>query len=122
MCPSWRRSLLGVRIYTDEDVNPAIAAGLRRRGIDAWAASEVRNFSLSDEDQLLYASQYHAVLFTHDAHLVGIASEWAKLGKEHWGVVYVHRERTSIGECILRLKDLAEILTPKEMKNRVEFL
>ena len=61
-------------------------------------------------------------MFNIEHDLVGIAGKWAGLGKEHWGVVYVHRESLSIGECVLRLKDLAELLTPEEMKNRVEFL
>ena len=38
------------------------------------------------------------------------------------GVIYVHQDQLSIGECIRRLKDYADILEAEDMQNRVEFL
>jgi predicted nuclease of predicted toxin-antitoxin system len=111
-----------IRIYTNENVNPAIAEGLRRRGVEAWPAHKAGNLSLSDDEQLQYASQQRAVLFTHDPHLIVVAHQWVRQGQEHWGVIYVHQESLSIGECIRRLKDFAEILQAADMKNRVEYL
>jgi hypothetical protein len=54
-----------VRIYTDESVDVAVAAGLKRRGVDAWSARDVGNLGLSDEEQLRYASREHAMIFAH---------------------------------------------------------
>jgi len=111
-----------IRIYTDENVNPAIPEGLRRRGVKAWSAADASTLGLSDEEQLTYATQQGAVLFTHDADLILIARNWTAQGKEHGGVIYVHQDSLSIGECIRRLKDYADIPGVEDMKNRVEFL
>lgn len=69
-----------------------------------------------------YTAQERAVLFTHDADFISIARNWAQQGKEHWGVIYVHQDSLSIGECIRRLKDYADILEAEDMKDHVEFL
>lgn len=114
--------MASLKIYTDENVNPAIVNGLRRRGVKAWSTVEAGNSGLSDEDQLVYAAKEHAVLFTHDMDLISIANKWIKAGKEHWGVIYVHQESLSIGQCIYRLKDYVDILEAEDMKNLVEFL
>ncbi|RMH95513.1 MAG: hypothetical protein D6681_12950 [Calditrichaeota bacterium] len=111
-----------LKIYADENVNPAIVNGLRRRGVEAMAAVEVGNLGLSDEQQLQYAVKEKAVLFTHDVDLLVIAKRWTHEGKEHWGVIYVHQDQLSIGQCIYRLKEYADILDAEDMKNRVEFL
>ena len=72
-----------VRIYLDENVPSAVAAGLRRRRIDAFTTAEAGKLGASDEEQLRYAAQEQAVLFTHDADLIRLAWEWAQSGKEH---------------------------------------
>ena len=114
--------MAAIRIYTDENINPAIVEGLRRRGVDAWSAAGVGNLGISDEEQLEYATSKCAILFTHDTDLIPIARSWIQEGKEHWGVIYVHQDRLSIGECIRRLKDYVDILEAEDMKNCMEFL
>jgi hypothetical protein len=42
--------------------------------------------------------------------------------QEHWGIIYVHEQKLSIGECIRRLLDYALLLEAEDMRNRVEFL
>jgi predicted nuclease of predicted toxin-antitoxin system len=111
-----------IRIYTDENVNPTIADGLRRRGVDAWSATDAGTLGFRDEEQLAYAARQGAVLFTHDADLITVACNWIKHGMNHSGVIYVHQDNLSIGECIRRLKDYAAALKAEDMKNRVEFL
>jgi predicted nuclease of predicted toxin-antitoxin system len=111
-----------IRIYTDENVNPAVAEGLRRRGIDASSAIEVGNVKIDDEAQMEYATREQAVLFTHDTDLLVISRRWMEEDRKHWGVIYIHQDSLSIGECIRRLKDYADILEAEDMINRVEFL
>ncbi len=77
---------------------------------------------MSDEEQLHYAARERAVLFTHDADLIRVAWDWTQKGKEHWGVIYVHPEKLSLGECIRRLKEYATTFQAEDLKNRVEFL
>ncbi len=55
-----------IRIYTDESVNVFIAEGLKRRGIDAFSARDAGNLALTDEEQLIYACDEKATIFTHD--------------------------------------------------------
>lgn len=111
-----------IRIYADENVDHAIVDGLRRRGVTAWSTVDAQTLGTTDEEQLAYAASQRAVLFTHDTDLIAIAREWATQNKQHYGVIYVHQDALSIGECIRRLKDYADILEIKDMKNRVEFL
>ena len=45
-----------VRFYFDEHVDPLIADGLRRLGIDAQTAGEVGHLNYPDPDHLAYAT------------------------------------------------------------------
>ncbi len=114
--------MAALRIYTDESVPTTVAEGLKRRGVDAWSARDTGNLGLSDEEQLEYAIREQAVIFTHDDDFLRLAHDWTQQGKEHWGIIYVHQYKHSIGECIRHLMDYALILEADDMKNRVEFL
>lgn len=72
--------------------------------------------------KLNYACQQKAVIFTHDADFLKIAHQWVKQGSEHWGVIYAHQRKFSIGECIRRLLLYALVMEPEDMRNRIEFL
>lgn len=94
---------------------------LKQRGVAAWSALDAGNVGLSDQAQLEYARHKKAVIFTHDADFLRPAHEWAQAGKEHWGIIYVHEKKLSIGECIRRLIRYAPTLEPEDMKNHIEF-
>ena len=64
-----------IRIYTDESVNVGVAEGLKRRGVDALSARDSGNLGLTDE-QLIYASEEIATIFTHDTDFLRIAARW----------------------------------------------
>jgi predicted nuclease of predicted toxin-antitoxin system len=114
--------LAGLKIYTDENVDIRIAEGLRRRGTEAFSAIGKGMIGITDAEHFQYASKNKAVIFTHDHHFLEIAKKITKEGKEHWGVIYVEMNKLSIGECIKRLALYADILSPEEMKNQIEFL
>ena len=111
-----------IRIYTDESVRVAIAEGLKRRGVDAFSARDMGNLGLTDEEQLVYARDNKAVLFTHDTDFLRLAVKWIEEEKNHYGVIYCRQKDYGIGECIRRLKFLATILTAEDMSNHIEFL
>ncbi|MCZ7356290.1 MAG: DUF5615 family PIN-like protein [Candidatus Methanoperedens sp.] len=108
-----------IKIYTDENVNVAIVDGLRRRGVEAWSAIDKKKLGLSDEEQLKYALEERATIFTHDDDFLSMAAE---SGMEHYGIIYVHQQHLSVGECIRRLKAIVETMSPEEMHNRILFL
>ena len=99
-----------------------MAEGLRLYEIEASSAREEGRLGISDEEQLSHAKKLKAVLFTHDHHLIEIAEAWNKKGDDHFGVIFMEMQRLKTGECIRRLALYAEVLSPDEMKNQIEFL
>jgi predicted nuclease of predicted toxin-antitoxin system len=111
-----------IRIYTDESVNIAVVEGLKRRGIDAFSARDMGNLGLTDQEQLIFANNQEAVVFSHDTDFLQIAAKWIKEKRAHHGIIYCHQKDYTLGECIRRLKLLATILTRDDIINHVEFL
>ena len=108
-----------IRIYTDESVNVAIAEGLKRRGVKIWSARDAGKLGLSDEEQLEYAIKERAAIFTHDDDFLSLVIESER---EHYGIIYVHQQHLSIGDCVRLLKAIVEITSPDEMCNQIQFL
>ena len=111
-----------IRIYTDESVDVAIAQGLQRRGVDAFSARDRDRLGLTDEEQLIFAKEEKATIFTHDIDFIRIAAQWNDEGRTHLGVIYCHQTEYGIGDCIRNLKILVTVLTPEDMLNHIEFL
>ena len=106
-----------IKFYLDEQVNLAVATGLRRRDVDVLTTQEAGMLGASDEDHLALATGQNRVMFTQDDDFLRLHAQ----GIEHTGIVYV-RQRTSIGYIVRGLILIYQLLTPDEMKNRLEFL
>jgi len=100
-----------MRIYTDESVDVAIAQGLERRGVEAFSARDCEKLGLTDEEQLVFARQERATIFTHDTDFLRIAARWTDEGRIHNGVIYCHLTAYGIGDCIRKLRILANVFT-----------
>ncbi len=111
-----------IRIYTDESVNVTIAEGLKRRGVDAFSARDTGKLGLTDEEQLVYAGNEKAAVFTHDTDFLQIAARWLDEGRTHQGIIYCHQKRYSIGECVRKLRMLTSVLSSEGMVDHIEFL
>lgn len=111
-----------IKIYTDESVGLAIPKGLRRRGVEVWSSHEVGNQGLTDEEQFIYAIEHQAAIFTHDDDFLSLASSYIAEDKTHYGVIYAHPLRVTIGDCIRGIKIIVDIMTPEEMMNQIKFL
>ena len=107
-----------IRFHLDEDVDPAVAEGLRRRGIDVTTTQEAGLLGATDPIQLAYALAEGRVLFTHDDDHLALNAQ----GVEHSGIAYCHRLRRSLGEVIDGLSLIWELCEPEEMADRVEYL
>jgi len=90
---------------------------LKRRGVEAFSAKDIGKLGITDEEQIEVATKKQAIIFTHDVDFLRIA-----IHKQHPGIIYVHQQKLSIGECIKRLKAIAETKPPEEMRNRIIFL
>ena len=107
-----------VRFYTDEHISKAVVAGLRRRGIDVVRAQEVGLRKADDSAHLEFARRGGRVLVTQDAGFI----QRHEQGVEHPGLAFCQQGSRSIGEIIAGLILIYEVLTPEEMRGRVEYL
>ena len=90
--------------------------------MEAWSAHEVENQGLKDEEQLAYAIEHQAAIFTHDDDFLSLAALYVKESKRHYGVIYAHPLRVTIGDCIRGIKIIVDMMTPEEMINQIRFL
>ena len=102
-----------IRIYTNESVDVAIAEGLKRRGVDVFSARDTGNLGLTDEEQLVFADNEKAAIFTHDTDFLRIAARSMEEGRTHSGILYCHLKSYSIGECVRKLRMLTAALSSK---------
>lgn len=107
-----------IRFHLDENVDPAIALGLRRYGIHVTTTKDAQLRSQPDEIQLKFIQESQRVFFTQDADFLVIASR----GRDHPGIAYCKKGTRSIGEIIAALILIYEVMTSVEMIGNVEFL
>lgn len=107
-----------IQFHLDENVDPVIAAALRRYGVDVTTTSEVGLRTASDEAHLAFAKRENRVIVTHDDDFLRMASKiW-----DHPGIAYCHLEARSVGEIIRTLQLVYDVLTPDEIRGRIEYL
>jgi predicted nuclease of predicted toxin-antitoxin system len=107
-----------IRFHLDENCDPAIAAGLRRHGIDVTTTADAGLIRACDEDQVAYGIASGRVIFTQDQDILRLHAA----GTPHAGIGYCRQNTWTIGEIIDELRLIAELLDPQEMENRLEFL
>lgn len=107
-----------IRYHLDESVNHAVAAGLRRRGVDVTTATDAGLLGVDDKDQLAFAQANGRVSVSHDSDFLRLAA--AGLG--HSGVAYCHQRDRTIGQIVTALVRLWRTRTGEEMQGQVIFL
>jgi predicted nuclease of predicted toxin-antitoxin system len=107
-----------IRSHFNEQIDPNIAAALRRHGVDVTTTIEAGLRSAGDLAQLEYAMTRSRVIVTDDADFLRLDAS----GIKHAGIAFCHLESISIREIIRGLILIYEVLTPEEMMGRVEFL
>ena len=107
-----------IRFHLDEHIDPAIADGLRRRGIDVTTTVEAELLEAKDDDHVAFARQEGRVIVTHDQDFLRQHGQ----GIEHLGIAYCHLRSRSAGEILRSLILIWEILAPEEMEGHVEYL
>lgn len=106
-----------IKYYLDEHVNPAVADGLRRRGIDAITTVEAKMLGAEDIEHLELATSMGRVVFTQDRDFLRLSAR----GASHAGVVYFADQR-DIGRIVVGLHRIYERSTSEYMRNRVAYI
>jgi hypothetical protein len=107
-----------IRYHLDEHVDPAVAEGLRQRGVDVTTTLGARLAGASDEDQLAFAVAQGRVFVTRDRHFLVLHSR----GVAHAGIAFWHSKRRNVGQLVLDLVLLRRAATAEETRGRVEYL
>lgn len=82
--------------HLDEHVADAVAAGLRRRGIDVTTTVDAGLLDASDEAHVAFALREGRVVFTQDADFLRLDAR----GDAHAGIVYAAQGSRTIGEIV----------------------
>lgn len=107
-----------LKFHLDENVDSAIADGLRRRGLDVTMPVDAKLIGATDEEHLEFARGEQRVLLTHDDDFLAIAAA----GVHHAGILYCRPQSRSIGQIIAAMLLISDCLSPEEMAEHVEFL
>jgi hypothetical protein len=113
-----------VRFYFDQHMRKAVAAALRRRGVDVSTAHEAGRCGLSDEDQLRFATAEGRVVVTHDTDYLTLAADLAARGETFAGVAFCDAQKfaPNPGRLVRELLTLHGVYTADDMLNHVEYL
>ncbi len=107
-----------LKFHLDEHIHPAIASGLRRRGIDVTTTVEAGLRGEDDTRHIAFSLAESRVIVTHDDDFLALHRQ----GADHAGIAYCNEGARTIGEMLRGLLLMHECLEPEEMRRRVEFL
>ncbi len=107
-----------IRFHLDEHIHPAIAGGLRQRGIDVTTTLDAGLQGASDADQLDFAASHERVMVTHDDDFLRLHQQRSP----HRGIAFCHQQQRSVGDIIRGLVLIWELLSPDDMADHVEFI
>lgn len=82
-----------IRFHLDEHVHPAVAHGLRRRGMEVTTTEEVGLGGASETAHVQYALAQGRVIYTNDEDYLRLHDQ----GIEHAGIAYCDQQSRSIG-------------------------
>lgn len=100
-----------MKFYLDEDLTPAIATALRKRGMDAVSAHEAGHLGLGDAEQLIFAAGQGRCLVSANARdFRRLGRNAIEQGRPHAGIVLcsprIHR--LDVGTVVKALMEIAE--------------
>jgi predicted nuclease of predicted toxin-antitoxin system len=106
-----------IRFHLDEHVDPAIALGLARRGIDVTTTNQAGLAGATDEGHLAFVLKEGRVIFSQDDDFLKLAAS----GASHCGVIYNKQGSKTIGQIIEFLEMIDACMSEAEMRQHVEF-
>lgn len=110
-----------IRLYLDEDVHKQVALALRLRGYDVVSVHELENWNLSDEDQLIFATQSERAIFTFNrGDFAKLHQNWLSASKHHSGIIT--SKQLNLSDTIQRLNKFLYAKKTEEVKNQLIWL
>lgn len=107
-----------IRLHLDENVDHAVAHGLRLRGVDVTTSTDANLIGATDEEQLSFAIGENRVIFAQDQDFL----RHHQAGSQHAGIVYSRQGNHSIGEIVRFLHLMHDCLEAADMRGKVEFV
>jgi predicted nuclease of predicted toxin-antitoxin system len=107
-----------IKFHLDENVDHAIALGLRLRGLDVTTATDAGLIAAVDQEHIKFATAEHRVIFTQDQDFLRRHA----VGDSHDGIVYSQQGSHSVGDIVRFLHFLSDCLEPDDMHGQLEFL
>lgn len=107
-----------IRFHLDENVDRAVALGLRSRGIDVSTTVDANLIAAEDEKHLEFALGEERVVVTHDPDFLRLHAS----GVEHCGIAFCANQSRSVSELISGLVLIHDCCEPSEMRGQVEYL
>lgn len=114
---------LGIRLYTDEDVDVRLAEQLTRLGYDVRSCRDEGNSNrqLSDDWQLRSATVHGRAIAVYNAvDYIARDHEWRQRGDEHYGILISNQ--LSISDLVRRTRYHLDTCTPQSQYNTVLYL
>lgn len=115
---------LGIRVYTDEDVNVHLVRQLQALGYDIVSCRDEGNAAQGhgDEWQLQFAvRQGRAILTYNIADFMALDTAWKASGRRHHGII-VAENSTPIGQLVRRTRHHLDTVSPEYQRNMLLYL
>jgi len=115
---------LGLRLYTDEDIDGLLAGDLRLHGYDAVSCHEAGNSNQrrSDDWQLDYATREGRAILVHNIDdYARLAQAWMAQDREHHGIIAA-KKTTPYGELLRRVRVHLDTVDTRQQHNVMLFL
>lgn len=115
---------LGIRLYTDEDVDVRLAEQLRRRGYDVISCRDAGRHrkGIPDDDHLVFATRARRAILVHNSRdYVRCDHAWKATGQQHWGILVIENG-TPIGELVRRIQRPIDTVTAQEQYDTLLFV
>ena len=107
-----------IRFHLEEHLNPAIADGLKRLGIDVTTTMEAGLLGAADREHLAFALAEGHVVFTNDSDFLNRHDA----GEAHAGIVYCRQGLHNLREILRGLALIPACLSADQMHQTLEFV
>lgn len=107
-----------IKFYTDEHIGNALTTALRNKGMEVLTCQEAGLLGQPDETHLEYALREKRAIITNDNDFLKLAAQQ----KEHYGIVFIVRQRTDIGVIVRRITQLHSLLDAEQFRNQIDYI